>query len=110
MRDPVALLTRPEPSTDTFSTFTAESLVVAEAIEGEGCPPSAKESDDALSEGAGEGDPDDSTQLRRPEVDMAGEWEALIPEVEDGAADPASERVSCSCTMSMLEARLEGGR
>lgn len=105
--DPATVLTRPEPSTETFSTFTTESLAVADIIEGDGCPSSTNESDDAASDGAGDGEPDDSTQLLNPDVDMAGDWDALIA---DWAAEPASERVSCSCSMSILDARLDGGR
>lgn len=80
-----------EPSTEAASPFTLEPLVVTDAESGDLIPAGEP------SRGGEDTADDDSTQL---DDEFSPRW----------AAGPPSDRVSCSWTISMLDAKLDGGR
>jgi hypothetical protein len=86
--------TRVEPSTEAASPFALELLVVTDT---ESCDPIPSGEPSRGTEDTADDGGVDSTQL---DVEVSPPWAAGAP----------SDRVSCSWTTSMLDAKLDGGR
>lgn len=99
-------LTGTESATDAFSPFVVDVLVLIVIIE---CGRRAFSSRTSATDDWGV--PEDSTQLCNPEVESNGLGSLWVRSTVccGDTREGASERVSWSCTTSILDARLDGG-